>query len=623
MCPWWAITVRLSAVSRGKSVENLGRAPVPEWEELARAAWPGRVPALLARFAARHYLIAWLGSLLALVLGAWLRLGWLVLAAWAVGALIEWLSTTADPPTVRLLDLVGVRAQYRALLRSLVAAAGVLAVAGEAAANAGLAYVAVVLVLQLVWALQPVLATWLWRAAPPLQYLPGARVQPAPLAAHVRVYARGAGTPVVFVLLEFAALADALWTAPLPSASLWAFFDITFSIALAETAVIYLAWTLWQAYRLRGTAKRSGADLIEALGALDPAPSFLVYISLAARQSKYIANQWLPALTALPQNGLILVREASQLEPLGPVRHPVLYAPTPRDVERLTLPSLKVAFYLAYGERNGQLQRDPNLKHVMLLHGDSDKATSANNLARGVDEIWVAGPAAIERYRAAGVHLSADTFAVIGRPQVAGLPVGPTGNERPVVLYAPTFEGYYDQTAYSSLDTMGPKLIERLLADHPQLQVWFRPHPASGVLRPSMLEAINRIEAMLRTAGNGHLVTADRELDLADCLAATDLLISDISSVATDFLYTERPIITCDPLGKPDPQFRDEFPSTASSYLLHRGLEALDDVLAQALGPDPLHAERIAMKKYILGDTPDGPQAAFEANVARLTTGRS
>ena len=37
-------------------------------------------------------------------------------------------------------------------------------------------------------------------------------------------------------------------------------------------------------------------------------------------------------------------------------------------------------------------------------------------------------------------------------------------------------------------------------------------------------------------------------------------------------------------------------------------------------GDDPLKPVRIEMKKHVLGDTPDGPQAAFAANVARVTT---
>ena len=57
-----------------KSVESLGRAPVPEWEEAARAAWPGRVPTGLSAFAGRHHLSVLVISLAVLLLAAWLLL---------------------------------------------------------------------------------------------------------------------------------------------------------------------------------------------------------------------------------------------------------------------------------------------------------------------------------------------------------------------------------------------------------------------------------------------------------------------------------------------------------------------------------------------------------------------
>lgn len=604
-------------MSRGRAIENFGRAPVPEWEELARSAWPGRVPLAVS---------AWFGNVTVtfLVLGlfvqlgaAWLKFPWVGLVAWALAASADWLSTRSDPPTVRLLDLVGLKPQARALLRSLAAAAVIFASGLPNATNAGLGYIAVVVFVQLAWFVQPVLATWVGRAAPALLYRPQSVEQPAALGRFVKVYARAAGTPAVLFAIEFVAVIDATWAAYQDPSWLLALLGVTISVALLETALLYVGWTAWQAYALRRDASQLGRSLIDGLA--KRAPSFLIYVSLGARQSKYIANQWLPALDQLPQDGMLLVREASQLAELGTTRHPVVYAPTPRDVERLTLPSVRVAFYLAYGERNGQLQRDPRLKHVLLLHGDSDKATSANNLARGADEIWVAGPAAIDRYAAAGIEVSRDRFAVIGRPQVSALRVGPTGNERPVVLYAPTFEGYYDQTSYTSLDRMGVRMIRRILRKHPEVRVWFRPHPASGVHRPSMITAITEITTVLRNAGDGHLVTADQDLSLAECLDRADLLISDISSVATDFLYTERPVVGCNPSNLPTEEFVAAFPTQASSYVVGRGLDELDDAIRQALGDDPLKQARIAMKLHVLGDTPDGPQAAFEAQMTRVT----
>lgn len=599
-----------------KSVESLGRAPVPEWEEAARAAWPGRVPAGLSAFAGRHHLSVLVLSLVVLLLAAWLRLPWLGLAAWLIGALWEWLSTAADPASVRLLELVGIRPQLRALVRSALATGLVMALATPNALNAGLTYLSAVLVIQLVWLVQPVLATWLWRAAPPLRYQPGER-QSGDFAEHARVYARGVGTSWVFVVLEASVLIVALVTAGRPADSLWVLFTYCFAVAIGETALIYLGWTTWQTMQLRRRAKAAAATLLAELGQLDP--RFLVYVSLSARQSKYIVNQWLPALDRLSVEGFLLVREASQLAPLLPTRLPVIYAPSPKDVERLTLASVKAAFYLAYGERNGQLMRNPGLRHVFLMHGDSDKATSANNLAKGADELWVAGPAAIQRFRAGGVELPDDRFHQIGRPQVAELTAGPTGNARPVLFYAPTFEGFYDQTAYSSLEVIGPDLVRAVLKDHPELDVWFRPHPASGVNRPEMLVAIEQIETMLRQAGGGHLVTADRGLSLTDCLNAADILVTDISSVATDFLATGRPIITCDPLGRPQAEFVAEYPTTAASYLVHPGVREVDLVLGLAFGEDPLRPVRDRLRREVLGDLPDGPQAAFEAEVRRVT----
>jgi len=384
-------------------------------------------------------------------------------------------------------------------------------------------------------------------------------------------------------------------------------------------ALGYLAWTATAALRLRRLQPVLAEELSSGLDAA--LPSFLVYVSLAARQSQYIVNQWLPALDALPRAGIVLVREASQLAPLAATRLAVVYAPSTRNVELVTRPSVRVAFYLAYGERNATLLREPRLRHVMLAHGDSDKATSASALIRAFDETWVAGQAAVDRFAAAGVELGPERFALIGRPQVAGLPVGPTGQHPRVVLYAPTFEGYFAQTTHTSLDTMGVELVRRLVTGHPEVRVWFRPHPASGAVRPAMLAAISRIEALLRAAGDGHVVAADRGLTLTECLAAADLLVSDVSSVTSDFLFTERPIAVCDPDGRPPAEFVADYPAQAGSYLLGPDLAELDDVLALAFGADPLREARLTLKRHVLGDPPGGPQAAFAAQLERLCQG--
>ncbi len=545
-----------------------------------------------------------------LLLAGWGQLPWVGLAVWTIASAAEWLATPADPAAMRLLDLVGLRAQYRALLRSLTVAGLLVAVAAPSWAVLG--YLSAVLFVQLAWVAQPALATWLAASAPPLRYQPESSQQPEPLVDHARAYARAVGTGWLLPGLELVAVGAGLATAMLPAAVGLAVYS-----GVVVGAIGYLAWTAQQARCVRLTQGAMAASLMSELAA--SAPVFLVYVSLAARQSKYIVNQWIPVFEAATAPGLMVVREASQLSPLRDTRHPVIYTTSNRDVEQLVLASVRVAFYLAYGERNTTLLRETSIRHVMLAHGDSDKATSASALIRAFDETWVAGQAAIDRFRAAGVALEASRFAVIGRPQAAQLPVGPSGREPKVVLYAPTFEGYYAQVNHSSLDVFGIELVRRLL-QQPGITVWFRPHPASGVLRSSMLTAISEIDNLLQAADGAHRLVSD--LDLTTCLAGTDVLIADVSSLISDFLFTERPVIVCNPHGTPEDAFVAAHPSQASSYLLTPDLAGLEGILAQALADDPLLPARIAMKEHVLGDPPGGPQAAFNANLARITAGR-
>ena len=91
----------------GGVLGNLGRAPVPETEEVARAAWPGRVPVRVSVMAAQAFLPVVALCTIVLLLALWLRLPWLGLVLWTLGALVEWLASGTDSPVVRLLDLVG------------------------------------------------------------------------------------------------------------------------------------------------------------------------------------------------------------------------------------------------------------------------------------------------------------------------------------------------------------------------------------------------------------------------------------------------------------------------------------------------------------------------------------
>jgi hypothetical protein len=348
------------------------------------------------------------------------------------------------------------------------------------------------------------------------------------------------------------------------------------------------------------------------------APSFVVYASFGRRRSGYLANPWLPVFDELNQPGLVMVREAGQLAGMKPTKHPVVYAPTRHDVERLTLPSVKAGFYLGQGEHNAELQRDPRLRHI-LLPLDLDQSGQATNLARGFDEIWVAGEVAAAGFAAAAPALAPDQIVAIGRPQAATLTPAPTGNKSPIILYAPSFEGESGLNRHTSLDRMGARMVRRLLANHPEVRVWFRPHPASGVGRPSMLTAITELGTILRHSGGDHQIITEAELSWAECLTKADVLIADGWGPATDFLQTERPILACNPSGLADDEFVALFPNLDGAYLVNREVASLDEGLNQALGEDRLKPARVALKRRVLGAEPEAAQAVFAANVQRVT----
>ena len=580
----------------GRRLARLGRAPLPEWQELAWVAgsrsWlPSRVTRWLAD---NLYLVAlpYLGLVIALLAQ---QPVWALALALLAGVL-EWAASRADSRLARILDTAGLIPPLRLAGRALLVA-GTLYRPG---------YVAAMVVLLLAWLGLLGLLAGFSRNLPPLRYQPGAQAQPEPLAGYLRCFRRATGTPGWVVAAEAVALAGAAFAGQS--------FGLPLPYLAGALAVVIAGLTV---RTFRGLLARAGADgqaLLAELAAADP--RYLVHVSMGAEHSRYIVNQWLPALDATPTNGLLAVREASQLLPLQPTRVPVVYVPSPRQLEQLTLPGVRVGFYLAFGEKNAHLLREPRLRHVMLLHGDSDKATSTNAQVRGFDQIWVAGQAGIDRYRAAGIDLPEDRFVIIGRPQVEPLLNSlPTPGEHPVLLYAPTFEGYYAETAHTSLDVMGPAMIRRLLAGFPQLRIWFKPHPSSGVVRPSMQAAIDEIDALL--AGGDHvLVDRNPGLTLTDCLAAADVLLSDISSVVSDYLATGRPVIVTNPDGLPPAEYAAAYPSQRGSYVVGPDLAGFEEAVAEALGPDPLRAEREELVGYLLGTR--HPQAAFDEALGRL-----
>jgi hypothetical protein len=253
---------------------------------------------------------------------------------------------------------------------------------------------------------------------------------------------------------------------------------------------------------------------------------------------------------------------------------------------------------------------------VFVGHGDSDKTASFNPFSRVYSEVWVAGEAGRDRYRRAGVGVRDEDIVEVGRPQLDGITIA---TERPTdgtltVLYAPTWEGWTGDLAHTSLIRTGPALVEKLVG-FPGVRVIYKPHPFTGTVSTVAAEADAKIRTTISRAGGAHLTVVGATPTLYDCFNQADLMVADISSVLTDFIYSEKPYVVPNLTGLDEDAFRAQFPSAGMAYLLDPVGERIGAILDLVRASDPLAAERRTLKHYLLG--PDEPDAMtrFEAAV--------
>ncbi|MEU7841930.1 CDP-glycerol glycerophosphotransferase family protein [Micromonospora sp. NPDC049114] len=349
-------------------------------------------------------------------------------------------------------------------------------------------------------------------------------------------------------------------------------------------------------------------------------PEFLLYFS-APPGSEYQVTMWLPYLERIGRPFMVVLREPEFLAPIAAATDaPVVYCPTLRAMDEALAPSLRVAFYVNHGAKNSHCIRFTQLTHIQLHHGDSDKAPSANPVSGIFDRIFVAGPAAIDRYARAGVQIPAEKFVIVGRPQVESINVRPEplAAEAPrTVLYTPTWTGHHADADYCSLPVAEPML--RKLLDR-GATVILRAHPYT-TQNPASARQLGRLTEMLAAdrarTGRPHVWgAAGRDLSLVECVNRSDALISDVSGVISDYLYSGKPFAVTDMSGEGD-RFTERFPLAGAGYVLHRDMTNLDEVLGQLLGADPMAPGRWATRRRYLGDFPAESYADAFLDAAR------
>jgi hypothetical protein len=210
-----------------------------------------------------------------------------------------------------------------------------------------------------------------------------------------------------------------------------------------------------------------------------------------------------------------------------------------------------LALYVGHASANFECLRFASLLHAYIGHGDSDKGVSASNQLKAYDVVLAPGQAAVDRVRARLMRFDAERRCVIvGQPVTLSAPPSeaPPAGDRPTVLYAPTWEGAQPSVAYSSVLTHGVALVEALLADG-RYRVLYRPHPLIGVTSGEYAGANAAVLAAVRAAGADHRVIAADDEPLEASFARADVLISDVSAVATAWLPSLRPLVVTAPAG--------------------------------------------------------------------------
>lgn len=311
----------------------------------------------------------------------------------------------------------------------------------------------------------------------------------------------------------------------------------------------------------------------------------------------------------------------------GETRLKVVLAPgfmNLRDVKGTLTP--KVILYPNMNYNNYAVLALPSVQHVFISHGESDKIYMASNWMKVFNYFFIAGSASRQRLSKYLLNYDVEARTMeIGRPQIDMVRPSPATlpSERTTILYAPTWEGGRPSMRYGSVATHGLPILRSLLAER-RFRVIYRPHPRTGVHEPEVGRANALVKEIVQTAivedPQAQHVIDEGNFDWQ--LDAADLMITDISAVAYDWLTTGKPLIITVPS---DPEtvvnnagFIADMPQLRAEEADHI-VELVDELLN-----DQEHAARMSQwADYYYGDrTPGTSMQRFERAIHRTIAER-
>jgi hypothetical protein len=318
----------------------------------------------------------------------------------------------------------------------------------------------------------------------------------------------------------------------------------------------------------------------------------------------YQIAQWLPVIEKSPANlsAVIITRSAASTEELRKLTNiPIIHARTfDLLMSLLELSKFKAIIYVNNSYQNFQTLSYQQAVHIHVNHGESDKISMVSNQAKAYDRVFVAGPAAKDRYLKAVAWIDQNKLITVGRPQL-DLGQTPFAAEPKLktITYAPTWEGENEANNYTSMDLYGKKIIDAALSQS-DCRTIYKPHPRILTSKdPEVVAAHKYIVSRLNKAPHQVLL----EGDVIEVLLGTDLLMSDISSVTLDYLYLkpEGAIFLSD--RRTDfAALESESPvATAATIIDEKSVDELSAQLKKTLEKDDLAAKRAEVCRYYFG----------------------
>jgi hypothetical protein len=408
------------------------------------------------------------------------------------------------------------------------------------------------------------------------------------------------------------------------AAAEWNAWPLTAITAIAAVITAVVGLQALQA-RVRGgdAEKRVRAALMKY------EPEFAVHFS-APDNTEYHVEMWRQYFERIGRRWVIITRETSPFAKMVTASKasgvPVIYCLNQEQLDEAVVPSLKAVFYVNNGMKNCHVVRFTNLTHIFIGHGDSEKPAGYNPVAGMYTRIFVPGQASIDRYHTHGVAIPTEKFDIIGRPQAENVQI-PSTHIRDLanrtVLYATTWTSHFDDGNHCSLP-IGTKIVESLLSRG--ATVIFRPHPyvAKNPASRRQAAAVNDLLAADQAkSGRPHRFGAEATttMTLVDCVNSADALITDVSGVVTEALYSLKPLALTNMMGESGAAYASAFPLSKAAYVIDADGGNMDLVLDELLEKDSLEAARAALKTHYLGNFPANQYAEGFLETARRYIG--